>query len=71
MKVLIVDDELVSRMKMQTILSSLGESELAESGKMALDLFKKAWIEKEPFNLITLDISMKDINGVDVLTKIR
>jgi len=71
MKFLIVDDELVSRMKMYTILSSLGECTLAENGKQALDFFKNAYENKDSFDLITLDISMNDVTGFDVLSQIR
>ena len=71
MKTLIVDDELTSRMKMKVILSLLGEIVLAENGKKAIDLFIKAYQENNPFDLITLDIGMNDLSGVEVLAAMR
>lgn len=71
MKILIVDDELVSRKKMQKIVESLGESQAVDNGKDAMDSFVTAWEAWVPFDLILLDISMPEIGGVDVLNWIR
>jgi len=71
MKALIVDDELTSRMKMFVVLSSLGEILQAKNGKQAIELFIKAYQEENPFDLITLDIGMNDLSGVEVLASMR
>ena len=71
MKVLIVDDELVSRKKMQSIMAQFASCEAAETGGQALESFKKAWDNWTPYDLISLDISMPDMNGMDVLFEIR
>ena len=71
MKTLIVDDERVSRAKMKKILESFGECEAVDSGRGAIDAFKRAWKNRAPFDLITLDIVMPDMNGADVLYDIR
>ncbi|MBF0225174.1 MAG: response regulator [Desulfobacterales bacterium] len=71
MKTLVVDDELVSRKKMHKIMESFGESTAVENGTDAIKAFKKSWEMGIPYDLITLDIAMPDMTGIQVLTKIR
>ncbi len=71
MKILIVDDELVSRKKAEKILSSYGACDTAVNGEEALAAFIKAHKDKAPYDLITLDINMPDISGIEALKLIR
>ena len=71
MKIMIVDDERVSRIKMQQILKGCGECHPVESGLTAIKAFTEALLSEEPFDLITLDISMPDLGGPEVLASIR
>jgi len=71
MKTLVVDDELVSRKKMQRIMDTLGQCEAVESGSAAIAAFKKAWESWVPFDLISLDIAMPEMDGTEVLFEIR
>lgn len=71
MKTLVVDDELVSRNKLQRIMESFGECEMADNGVAAIDVFKRAREEGEPFDLIALDIAMPVMDGTEVLLEIR
>ncbi len=71
MKILVVDDELVSRQKMMKIMASLGDCEAVENGKDALASFSKAWEMGIPFDMISLDIAMPDMDGIQVLKQIR
>ncbi len=71
MKILVVDDELVSRMKMMKILEGLGDCEEAENGTAAIASFRKALADGTPFALATLDISMPDMDGTFVLEQLR
>jgi len=71
MKILTVDDELVSREKMKKIMRSLGECEAVESGIAAVTAFKDALEKGAPFDLITLDIFMPEMDGTEVLYEIR
>lgn len=71
MKILVVDDELVSREKMKRIMSSIGECDEASGGLSALDAFQKASEEGSRYHLITLDISMPEMDGTEVLGRIR
>ena len=71
MKCLVVDDDGVSLNKIQKIIGEFGDCVLAESGKDAIVEFNHAWDLKLPFELISLDISMPDMSGIDVLMTIR
>ena len=71
MRILIVDDELVSRKKLEAILSSFGETLAVEDGAEALRAFKLAWEEFRPFDLVCLDINMPMLSGKEVLVRIR
>lgn len=71
MKILVVDDELVSRKKMMKIVGDFGQCEAVKNGKAAVSAVKKALEDWKLYSLITLDISMPDISGTDVLSMIR
>ncbi len=71
MKILIIDDELVSQEKMKKIMSSFAECHCASNGEEALVAFDEAIAKNEPFDLMTLDISMPGIDGTEVLFKLR
>lgn len=71
MKILIVDDELVSRKKMERIMQRYGDCHAVDSGMAAIDAYTQALLGGEPFSLITLDVSMPDMAGTSVLVTIR
>ena len=71
MKFLVVDAEFDSRKKSQKLLSNYGECDLALNGLEALNAFVRAHNENDPYHLIFLDIAMKDLDGTQVLKKIR
>jgi two-component system chemotaxis response regulator CheY len=72
MKILVVDDDPVSRKMLQKIMSSFGECEEVENGKAAIKSFEQAWANFTPsFDLITLDIRMPEMDGTEVLNRIR
>jgi two-component system chemotaxis response regulator CheY len=71
MRILVVDDELVNRIKMAKALEPFGACVAVDSGEAALLAFETALERGEPFDLITLDISMPTMEGTEVLHEIR
>ena len=67
MRILIVDDEPVSRKKMQGIMDTFGESEAVENGEDAL----KIAISENPPDLILLNIMMPGMDGYEVCEKLK
>lgn len=67
MKIMVVDDEKNILMLYQSELEDEGyEVVAANSGKEALELF-----DKENPDLVTLDIMMPDIDGIQVLRQLK
>lgn len=71
MRILVVDDDLVSRKKMEKILEEFGDCFLVESGSDAIKIFREAWGMGVPFDLVSLDIGLPDMSGIEVLKNIR
>ena len=71
MKCLIVEDSFVCRKLLQKYLSSHGDCDIAIDGNEAVAAFRQAIDEKEPYDLICLDIMMPNMNGHDALKIIR
>jgi len=64
--ILIVDDEPGSRESLRMILKSFYDVSAAASGMEALD-----HIQKEDVDLITLDLKMPGLSGIDVLQELN
>jgi len=71
MRVLIVEDDFVSRQLLNKILSHYGYCDIAVNGKEAVEAFRMACEEGQPYDLICLDIMMPEMNGHDTLKAIR
>ncbi len=71
MRILIAEDDLISRTIMKKYLSHFGECDVAVDGEEAVNLFRIAMAEDRPYSLVTLDIMMPKINGQNVLKEIR
>ena len=70
MKILVVDDEMVSRTKLKLIMENFGECEAVDNGKDAVARFQKAHQQGKPFGLIMLDIDMPEMDGLQALSEI-
>ena len=71
MKILVADDEMVSRGKLQTIMSRFGRCKAVAGGTKAMEAFEQAWKARDAYDVIMLDISMPDLAGPEVLARIR
>jgi len=71
MKILVAEDDMPSRKFLLKFLSTYGHCDVVVDGMEALDAFAIAMKEKEPYDLICLDIMMPKVDGVKVLKAIR
>lgn len=71
MRILVVDDEQVSRKKMTRLMLDFGDCDAVDSGTSAVAVFASALDNNRPYTLVTLDIAMPDMKGTEVLEKIR
>ena len=71
MKALIVEDDFISRKILLKFMLPLGECDIATNGSEAVEAFLLAHSEGKPYDLITLDIMMPEMNGQEALKRIR
>ncbi len=71
MRILITEDEFITRRLLFKLLIPLGKCDLAVDGLKALEAFKEALKSEEKYDLVFLDIIMPRIDGIDVLKNIR
>ncbi|HPY37169.1 MAG TPA: response regulator, partial [Clostridia bacterium] len=71
MRILIAEDDFVSRSFLNKLLSKYGECDIVVDGVETLDAFLMALKENDPYKLICLDIMMPKADGVKALKAIR
>lgn len=71
MKTLIVEDDFLGRALLLTMLSEYGVCHVAVNGQEAIEAVRWAFQEKEPYDLICLDIMMPVMDGQQALLGIR
>jgi len=71
LKILVVEDEFISRYLLQEFLMPFGTSHIAINGYEAVVAFQRSLTEKQPYELICLDIMMPGLDGRDVAKEIR
>ncbi|MCJ8346751.1 response regulator, partial [bacterium] len=71
MKILIIDDDFINRRLLQKIVRAYGSTDQASDGIDAIAAITMSLEEKDPYDLILLDIAMPTMNGLEVLTTIR
>ena len=72
MSVLIVDDDPVACKHAKLVLEKAGiSSEIASSGKEAIEMTQLRHARREPYNLILVDWQMPEMDGVETTRRIR
>lgn len=71
MKILLAEDDFVTRKFMVNFLSKYGECEVTVDGMEAVDAFMMALEDEEPYDLVCLDIMMPVMDGYQALVAIR
>ena len=71
MKILIAEDDRLSRVFMEKFMSTFGPCDVAVDGMETLDLYMDSVKKKQPYDLLCLDIMMPKVDGLKVLKVIR
>lgn len=71
MKILIVEDDLTSRMLLLEFLRVYGQAHVAINGEEAVEAVRISLEQEEPYDLICLDIMMPKVDGHEALKRIR
>ena len=71
MKILLAEDDYASRKYTQKLLSEFGTTDATVDGAEAFAAFELALEDGEPYDLICLDVCMPNMDGIEVLSKIR
>lgn len=71
MKILLAEDDYVTRKAMDSFLSKYGECDVTVDGMEAVDAFMLALEEDEPYDLVCLDVMMPVMDGYQALMGIR
>ena len=71
MKILLAEDDFVSRKFMVKYLSQYGECDVTVDGEEAIDAFMMALEDEKPYDLVCLDVMMPVLDGYQALKAIR
>lgn len=71
MRILIAEDDRISRNFLQKFMQSYGEVDMAVDGMEAVDLYMDSIKQNNRYDLLCLDIMMPKVDGLKVLKVIR
>ena len=71
MKILLAEDDFVTRKFVMNFLSKYGECDVTVDGMEAVDAFMMALEDDDPYDLVVLDIMMPVMDGYQALKGIR
>jgi two-component system, chemotaxis family, chemotaxis protein CheY len=71
MKTLIVEDDFISRLLLQKLLTPYGACHQAANGREGVEAFSLALKDGQPYDLVCLDIMMPEMDGQEVLKNLR
>jgi two-component system chemotaxis response regulator CheY len=70
MRILLIDDEPVALTKLELMLKKkVGPCDTATNGVAATERFVAAINENQPYDLVTIDIELPDVTGLDLLRR--
>ena len=69
MRILLIDDEPIALTKLELMLTNVGVCDTAVNGVEATECFVKAIDGNQPYDLVTIDIELPDVTGLDLLNR--
>lgn len=69
MRILLIDDEPIALTKLELMLTNAGTCDTAGNGVEATEYFVKAINDNRPYDLVTIDIELPDVTGLDLLNR--
>lgn len=71
-KILIAEDEFISRILLKEMLAPFGDCDAVTNGREAMDVLEKSYsVSEDRYDLVCLDIMMPKMSGHEVLREIR
>lgn len=71
-KILIVEDEFISRTLLKELLTPFGDCDMVTNGLDAVDVLEKSYsVAENRYDLVCLDIMMPKMSGHEVLREMR
>jgi two-component system chemotaxis response regulator CheY len=71
-RILIVEDEFISRILLKEMLAPFGDCDTATDGREAVDVLEKSYsLPENRYDLVCLDIMMPKMSGHEVLREMR
>ena len=71
MRILIVEDDFTTQRLMTAYLGKLYQCDVATNGREAIEAVRRAYEEGSPYDMLSLDIAMPEMDGQEALKQIR
>ncbi len=71
LRILLVEDDVPSRLVLHSFLSRYGDCRIAVNGTKAVDAVRATLERGQKYDLICMDIMMPELNGIDAVRQIR
>jgi two-component system chemotaxis response regulator CheY len=71
LRILVAEDDFVSRLLLQTFLSRYGDCHVAVNGREAVEAFRYAISRNQTYDLICMDVMMPEMDGREAVRQIR
>jgi len=71
MRILIVDEDIINSSKLKLVFSKYGDCETAPKASEALEMVVNSHEISNPFQLVAIEMDMKEMSGADTVQKIR
>ncbi len=71
MRCLLIETDRTSREALEKVLSEHGDCDTVADGRTAIHMFKKAYDDGAPYEVVLLNVELSPMNGYEMLREIR